>query len=320
MGRRAGYILLVLAGFLLVTGAASKWYVYPRLAVAPLDQDSLTVLFGPDITYFSKATLTEQVDDLTINLKTVGDVDAAKSYGHDVAVWSQGTTTVTSDGTTIDTLEQVTPFDRKSAEAVDCCNATFAGRPFTFSGLIYKWPFNSQKHDYQFFANDSKQTVTFHFDGTETIDGLRCYRYVSDFGPTQIGTQSVPSRLVGAKPGEMLTLPEYTTNHRVFHIEPETGVIIKAEENPDTVLRYQGEDALTITKGHAEYDTKTVQGNVDDYKGKATQLHLIRVVVPIVGLVVGLLCLIVGLGVLLLDLRRSRRPTPEPAPVEPVGS
>ena len=42
-----------------------KVYAYPQLAVAPTDQNSVTVLVGPDATIFDTATLTEITTDLT---------------------------------------------------------------------------------------------------------------------------------------------------------------------------------------------------------------------------------------------------------------
>src|SRR4051794_17254769 len=203
MGRRTGAVLLGLAGFLIVVAALAKWYLYPTLAVAPLDQNSVTTLVGDGVTYFDKATLSEKTDNIVTTLNTIGDVPAAKAYGNNVAIWSQGTATTTSDGTVISALKQRTPFDRTSGEAVDCCNANMDGDPVTFSGLIYKFPFNSQKKTYQFYDNDTRKAWPAVYSGTATLDGLSVYRYVQVIPATLIDTLSVPSKVVGAKPGTM---------------------------------------------------------------------------------------------------------------------
>lgn len=313
MGRRTGIALLGLAGFLLVVAGLAKWYLYPTLAVAPLDQNSVTTLIGNDVTYFDKATLSEKTDDLVTTLNTIGDVASAKAYGHNVAVWSQGTATTTSDGTVISAFKQRTPFDRTSGEAVDCCNASMDDEPLTFTGLIYKFPFNAQKQTYQFFDNDTRKAWPATYDGTETLDGLTVYRYVQEVPATKIDTLSVPSKVVGAKPGTMVTVEQWESNHAVYDVEPETGVIIKASQEPNSVLRYQGKDAVIATRGHVEYAPGMVQQNVDTYKPKGQQLHILRVWVPPICLVLGLICLVIG-G--LVTIRARRRDT-EPAPAAP---
>ncbi len=54
------------------------------------------------------------------------------------------------------------------------------------------------------------------------------------------------------------------------------------------------------------YDDETVANAVDDYGKASFQLHLLRVVIPLAGLVLGLLLL--GLGVLALTRGRETRP------------
>ncbi len=318
MGRRTAQILLGLAGFLLVFAALAKWYVYPNLAVAPLDQNSVTTLKGTGMQYFDKASLTVKTDDLTTLLNTVGDVDAAKSEGNDVAVWSQGTTTMTSDGTVIAALKQRTAFGRTSGAAVDCCDNNMNGEAVAFSGQIYKWPFNSQKKTYQFFDNDTRQAWPATYAGTATLDGLAVYHYVAEVPPTKIDTLSVPSKVVGAKPGTMVSVEQWESNHEEFFVEPETGVIIKATQDPNAVLRYQGQDAVIATKGHTEYTPKQVQDNVDTYKSKVLPLKIMRVYATPVGIAAGILALLAGLWLVLTN-RRSKKEE-APAPVEATAS
>ena len=77
MRRIVGLVLLGLAAFLLTMGALVKWYAYPRLAVVPLDQDSVSTSVGENMTYFDTGTLSEQTDTLTSTLRTIGDVKAS---------------------------------------------------------------------------------------------------------------------------------------------------------------------------------------------------------------------------------------------------
>ncbi|MEI2670585.1 MAG: porin PorA family protein [Marmoricola sp.] len=51
MGKKLGAVLVGLGVFLLTLGLLSKFYAYPRLAVAPANQNSVTLAFAKDATY-----------------------------------------------------------------------------------------------------------------------------------------------------------------------------------------------------------------------------------------------------------------------------
>lgn len=318
MGRKGAFVLLGLAGYLLVMAVMAKAYMYPRLAVVPLDQNTVTHAIGENMTYFDKGSLSEKVDTLTTTIHAVGDVKASQDEGHNVAVWQEGTNTTTSDGSVIAADTFKVGFDRTSGLAVDCCSPELNGEPNTFSGLIFKFPFNSQKKSYSFYDRDLREAVPFKYDGTATQGGITTYRYVQDIPPTKVGQISVPSRLVGAKPGTMASTEEWMSNHRVYYVEPETGVIIQADENPLTTLRYNGEDKITATKGtHVSFPADEVAANAKEYGDKGKQLHILRVYVPLVGLVLGLALGLLGV-LRLLALRRKSAPVEQADEREPA--
>jgi hypothetical protein len=300
MRRIAGFVLLGLGAFLLAMAALLKWYAYPTLAVAPLDQDSVTISAGQDMTYFSAADLEEKTDTLTSTLRDIGDVKSAEDRGDNVAIWDQSTVTTTSDGTVIaaDTIR--VPFDRTSAEAVSCCDANTNEEPTDFKGLTFKFPFNVQKHSYDFWDSSLGRAVPMQYDGIEKINGLTTYRFTQTIEPEQIGTMDLPSRVLGETPGSMLTAEEWYGNQRTYWAEPETGVIIKAIENPDDVFRYAGEERVVATRGTTGYTDDQVQANIDEYKSKSGQLHLVRSILPLAGLILGLLFLLAGAAVVAL--------------------
>jgi len=299
-------VLLGLGTFLITMAALVKWYAYPTLAVVPLDHTAVSTSVGQDMTYFSAADLEEKTDTLTSTLRVVGDVKAAQEEGDDVAVWNKSTVTTTSDGTVISAETIRVPFDRTSAESLDCCDANVDDVATNFDGLVFKFPFNTQKQAYPWWDEDLGTTVELQYDGTEEIDGLTTYRFTGTVDPTAIGTQALPSRVIGLPEGSMVTTEEWYANGRTFWVEPETGVIIKAIENPNTVFRYQGEDKVIKTRGTTGFDDETIQANVDEYKSKATQLHLLRVLLPNGGVALGVLALLVG-GFVVASTGRARR-------------
>ena len=316
MGRRGGFVLIGLGTFLIVMAAMMKWYMYPRLAVVPLDQASVSHAVGKDVTYFDVGTRSEKTADLTTTIHVVGDVRASEDQGHNTAVWDKATYTSLPDGTIISTDTMRGAFDRTTGAAVRCCNTNLDGKPVTMSGQLFKMPFNAQKTDYPYFDTDLQAAVDFHYDGTEKIDGLTTYRYVQDIPPTQIGVKSVPSKVVGEAPGRMVEAEVWTSNHRVYWAEPETGVLMQVNENPDTTLRYKGQDVVTATKGSLAFPPNEVAANVKEYGKKGSQLHLIRVTGPLGGLILGLVLLALGV---LLGMRRAQQEEKDAKPATRAG-
>jgi hypothetical protein len=313
MRRIGGFVLLGVGAFLVTMAALLKFYAYPSLAVVPLDQDSVSRSLGEGVTYFSIADREEKVDTLTSTIRVVGDVEAADEAGDNVAVWDKSTVTTTSDGTVISAETVRSAFDRTTGMQVDCCDASTDGEPTDFDGLIFKFPFNTQKQSYDFWDGDLMDTVPFHYDGEEELMGLDTYRFTQTIDPVQVGERNLPSSLVGEDPGDMLMTQEYYGNSRTYWVEPETGVIIKALEEPNSTFRYGGEDVVTATSGTTNYPDDQVQANIDEYKPLAGQLGLVRVVLPLIGLVAGIALLLGGAVLVALGRRNSERDT-EQAP------
>ncbi|MEZ5092432.1 DUF3068 domain-containing protein [Nocardioides sp.] len=317
MRRIVGLVLLGLAAFLLTMGALVKWYAYPRLAVVPLDQDSVSMSVGENMTYFDTGTLSEQTDTLTSTLRTIGDVKASEDQGDNTAVWDQSTTTTrSSDGVAISVGTIRAAFDRTTGSAVDCCDANIDDEPVTYDGNIFKFPFNSPKDDsVMWWDEDLKSANPMTFEGEEEVLGLNTYKYSQSIAPTQIGTINVPPSVLGETGDEVLTADMYFGVDRTYWVEPETGVIMKAQTSPNQTLRYNGEDRVVATRGTTVYPDSQVQDNIDEYQPLGSQLHLLRVVLPLVGLIVGLLALVVG-ALLVLG---SRGRDEEPAAEEPAA-
>ena len=84
MTRRIGYALVFVGFFLLFSALLVRFYAYPRLQKAPLNQYSQPVATGT-ATYFNRAQLKE-VDAQVQNIRTVkGDPKAGSST---TAVWA----------------------------------------------------------------------------------------------------------------------------------------------------------------------------------------------------------------------------------------
>ncbi|NYE38738.1 hypothetical protein F4692_003889 [Nocardioides cavernae] len=316
--------------FVLGVALLARFYAYDRLAVVPLDQDTVSVSEGPGATIFDIASQQEITVDLVSTRNVVGDVEASEEasdeLGRDIAVWE---TLVYTDepGAVVDadnpprsgTHDRVA-FDRHTGEAVACCD-TFTSTSsddrgeeirdtIAFKGLYFKFPFQTEQKTYQFWDGSLGEAVDIDFKGTETIEGLETYRFEQTIPPSDIGDITAPASFFGIDEDGDVTLDRVYGNTRTLWIEPETGVIIRGQEDQLTVAEYEGEQVATLTDVTIGYNPETIKDNAETYSALATQLKAIRIWVPIGGAILGLILLAAGLVLLL----RNRRQEPSLKP------
>jgi hypothetical protein len=322
VGKKLGVILTGLGVFVLGVALLARFYAYDQLAVVPLDQDTVSVSEGPGATIFDIASQQEITVDLVSTRNVVGDVEASEEasdeLGRDIAVWE---TLVYTDepGAEIDadnpprsgTHDRVA-FDRHTGETVVCCE-TFTSttaddrgveqpEATAFEGLYFKFPFQTEKKTYQFWDGSLGEAPDIEFQEVETIEGLEVYRFEQVIPATTVATINAPASIFGIDEEGDVSLDRVYSNTRTLWIEPETGVIIRGQEDQLTVAEYEGEQVATLTDVVIGYNPETISDNVDTYSSLSSQLKAIRIWVPIVGGVLGLLLLVAGL----LLMRRRR--------------
>lgn len=309
MRGKLGPILSGIGGFLLVMGILLNVYAYPKLATAPMDQDSISTLFGPDATVFDSdpESLKEINTDLTTTAQTLGDVEAAEEAGDNVRVWVNSTSTKSADGVVRSRSVERVAFDGFTGEAVNCCNAfseTVQGQPedVTFEGQVFKFPFQTEKKTYKWWDGTLKRAIDATYEREEEVDGLNTYVFVQTIEPEVWTQMEVPPEVVGERGKEAVVADRTYGNVRTFWVEPETGVVIKRVEEQSATLRVGDEDRTTLTEVTTAFTDETVQANIDEYGPKSSQLKMIRSTLPLVLGIGGLLLLVIGL----LLTRRSR--------------
>jgi hypothetical protein len=293
---------------LLVTALLCRVWGYPQLAVAPIDQDSVTTLTASGATVFDTASLSEVTTDLTISAKTVGDIDASEEAGDDVRVWVSSSSTKDSDGKVRSRSIDRAAFDAYTSDSVNCCGEyteTEEGEPeeVEHEGLVFKFPFQTEKKTYDFWDSTLRETVPIEYVGEEDVDGIPTYKFEQTIEPTVTGTLEVPASLLG-EPGEENLVAERTySNVRTAWVEPVTGAVLNRNEKQLSTLRYDGTDRVTLTEADVSYTQESIEETADTVRTKAVLLRILNPIIPIGGLVVGLICLALGL---LLVLRRGR--------------
>jgi hypothetical protein len=172
-----------------------------------------------------------------------------------------------------------------------------------FEGQYFKMPFNTQKQDYDWWDGDLGHATPAEYDGEDTMQGLKVYRFVQTIPDTKIGEQEIPASIAGVDEDGDITVDVMYSNIRTLWIEPETGVLIKGQEDQHNYFSYNGEEVITTTDGVIAYDDATVTSNVDTFKPLALELKLVRIWIPLLGLVLGLV--LIALGTVMV-IRRHR--------------
>ena len=306
MRRILGPVLVGVGCFLIVAALMVRFYAYPKLAVAPVNQNSVTKLQAEGATFFNTSTLSEEQTDLSVENQTLGDAEATEEAGDDVRVWYGSTSIRASDGTIISRSQERVAFGATDGAAVNCCDAyteTTEGdrQAANREGQVYKFPFNTQKETYKWWDGTLGEPVEMKFVEEDEVDGLKAYKFESSVPRTEVGEREVPGSIMGEDDASVMAETWYA-NDKTLWVEPETGAVIDRNEHTVTTLALDGEDRVTATDANLEYTDETVAANVDDLGDKGGQLGLVRTTAPLVAGVLGILLL--GLGVL-LGRRRS---------------
>jgi hypothetical protein len=318
MRRLLGPILIGLGVFLVAAAALIRFYAYPTLAVAPIDQNSVTLLSAEDAVIFDSnpEVLDNITTDLAVRSRTVGDVDGSNEAPDGVLCWVNTTVVTSSDGVQRSASVERMGHDEVTGEAADGCNSfteTTEGErvPVEAEGLIYKFPFGTEKKDYDFWDGDLGEAAPAVYDGTDTIEGMSVYRFVQTIPETTVGTLEVPGSLLGSDEPSVEADQMYQ-NTRTFYVEPATGAVVNRIDDQLSTLSYEGQ-TVTLNDSTVHYTDEQVSDLVDEVSLKAFLLDNAQLVFPLIALGLGLVAIIGGL----MLTRRSRgSSTPDEQPRE----
>lgn len=299
MRRFVAPVLIGLGVFLLVGSLMLRFYAYPRLAVAPADQNSVTELSASGAQIFDVTTLESITTDLSISATTRGDEAAADKAPDGVVVWVGTQTVRKSDGGIVSQSSEISPMDAHTAEAVNCCGASEdvvngVGLPVEREGLVFKFPFDTQKKDYQVWDGTLGDAATAKYAGTAELQGLKVYKFTLSIPETVVGNREVPASVLGLDGTDMVNADSVFAVERTYYVEPNIGSIIHRIDDQTAKLSYDGAELIT-TQGQIAYTDAQVTANVDEYKDKAGLLDGVHGTFPLVGGLLGLLAFAGGL-------------------------
>ncbi|MBA9005458.1 DUF3068 domain-containing protein [Thermomonospora cellulosilytica] len=317
-----GLVLIGLGVFALATGVLVRFYVAPELIAAPTDLYRVTRLQAQNATYLNPATGQMRTGATITATNTIrGDTRAAEG---DVAVWD--TTTVIEDvanATTIDVRNQRLAFDRRTAELVRCCRAAVQGDTgVAQSGIGLFWPVDVEKKDYRVFDATTRQAWPASFDGEETVQGVRTYRFVQTIPATRLAhaqVPNVPGSLLGlgADSGDV-PVDRYHQAEITYWIDPRSGAPVSQRQHVVSTLRAEnGPGQVVVADMDLRPTPESQRAMVDTVEDSAGRIRMMQTVIPALLVAGGLALAVAGTVLAGGDGRasRHRRDAREPAKV-----
>lgn len=329
MRRFAGAVLTGLGGLLLAVAVGLPLFVTPTVAKLPYDQQPCPKppavapagCLHPSVADAANAQIL-QINDKGLNiitgdLRTTTEVipeikltadqqDAGKLDGNAV-IWSAyQTVAVKNTGEPVNNSSTQLALDRTTGEAVDWDGQWIEDKVnhIKYTGLTYKFPFGTEKRDYQIYDTTVRAASTAKFQAVEDVGGLSTYHFI----------QQIPDTKVTVSPNDMAVLikqfaPKATSgtvtyrNTREVWVDPVTGAFMKIRERQHQQLK--ASDGTTQVLLDADFNStpESIANSVASAKDSGSQLKFISVYVPVGAGLLGLLLVIVG--VLLL-----RQPAP----------
>lgn len=328
MRRRAGLILLALAVFFTALSPLTRWYAFPRLAKIPANQYQDMVLEAKDATLLDYATMTARtVPKVTIVQTLKGDVEASeeieKHSDRDVVVWDGLSYVQGPDGEMVSRIPERYIFDAHTQEPVHAKGESVDGDPVKREGLEFKWPFLTEKRDYEYFDAQARITAPIHYKGTQDFRGVEVYYFEQTIPWTQVPfPRTMPVKGITRETVAQTGTTRWYTTVRKFWVEPVTGAPVYGEEIHKEELRggtlLGDREKVTAFAGHVKMREDYIEHTVDLVTSQRRIVLLMTSYLPwgFLGLGIGLLALSLWVEA------RGRRPgaaassrPPAPAPV-----
>ena len=300
-------VVLAMAFFALTLAALLRFFVADRLLVAPADAYSRARLTAPNATYFDRQALKPRTGaTLTLTTTVRGDVRASRG---EVVVWDSFTVLEDLEtGTQLDISQHRMAFDRRTAGLVDCCGTT-AKPPAGQRAYGLFFPIGVDKRTYPVYDPATGRAWPMRYEATETVGGLRVYRYTQRIEETRLGEQpgGVPSTLLGL-PGPARSVPadRYHRGTVTAWLDPRTGMLVDRRQQITTTVRARdGRGEMVAAEFDLRMAPETRRALVARADETARSVTMVRVVAPSAALVAGLVLLGSGAALLVRDRRRA---------------
>lgn len=308
MKRVIGLILVGVGVFALILAPMLKFYSAPKLAVAPMDVDSLSTGEGVLVKKLNPAKISSFPDvydeniPVTTSRYTVADPQAA-------ATAPEGNTGVyntfirineaTGEKGLLSASTATYAFDRSTSELINCCGANSNGKNVNFTGVMpLKFPFNPAKGTIEVWDDALGKTIGFEYVGEIDLFGYTASEYRAVVPPTRVTGEepflSLPNTVVGL-PGEGNTeLFAYQSYDNVLYVQPVTGELLGGSTKSTQTLRTKTSNTDVVTVSSADIKSAPKEDAVSESFATAASLNLISNTVPLVSLILGIILIVIG--------------------------
>ena len=330
MRRFAGAVLAGLGGLLLALAVGLPLFVTPAVAKLPYSlqpcakgDTTSTNCLHPSVADAANAQVV-QVNKAGLNfisanlrsttevipeIKLTADEQDKGKLGANAVVWSvYRTIALKSTGEPLRSYSSQLALDRTTGEAVPWGNSFVDDRAAARiqTGLIYKFPFGTEKRDYQIYDTTVRAASTAKFQAVEDVNGISTYHFVQQIPDTTVDafSDNIPALIQRFAPAATSAKVTYRNTREVW-VDPVTGAYMKIRERQH--LQLTGNEGTTQVLLDADFNSTsdTIANNVAAAKDNGSQLKFISVYAPVGGAVLGLLLVIVGVLLIRQPVRGS---------------
>ncbi|MDX3581567.1 MULTISPECIES: DUF3068 domain-containing protein [Streptomyces] len=330
MRRRAGLILLALAVFFTALSPLLRWYAFPNLARIPANQYQDMVLEAKDATLLDYGTMTAKtVPEVTIVQTLKGNVEASeeieRNTDRDVVVWDGLSYVQGPDGEMVSRIPERYIFDAHTQEPVHAKGEMVDGDPVKREGLEFKWPFLTEKRDYEYFDAQARITAPIHYKGTQDFRGVEVYYFEQTIPWTEVPFPRImPVEGITRETVAGTGTTRWYTTVRKFWVEPVTGAPVYGEEIHKEELRggtlLGDREKVTAFAGHVKMREDYIEHTVDLVKSQRLLVLLMTSYLPWGFLGLGLLLLALSLYVEARGRGPGEPESSRPPASEPVNA
>lgn len=320
-------ILFFFGAFLLVAAILIPTYTLPKLAKTPLDLEVTTIAVTPqnqggevlDARSLTSPTGAAVVDK-NVPLVSQRFITVEEPSDSDVVTLQGGSTlrrTDKSADTGLLTASVVKgTFDRKTGDPIESDKGAIQvqndkpAEEVDITGLVYRFPFNTEKKTYQYYDTNSRETHPIDFVEETEINGEKVYHFNQKVPATDLSkvvdSPTNKLKLPAAKWGvtdttEDVTMTRWYSNERDIWVDPITGTVISGQEKPfQYYARSADKPEVTVLKATLAYDENTIENQITTAKDGADKISLYGKVLPIILGIIGIVALIAGLILLFL--------------------
>jgi Porin PorA len=222
----AGLIFAGLAACFATSAVILGWRIAGQAAGPPLNEYQTATLTAARASYFSPTRLTEITG---ANIEVMDTIrENADTGNSSIAIWDEFSSVYdTTNHQQLEPTSRTLVFDRKTAELINCCGENVNGNALIRqSGIAgYVFPAGTKKQTYDVFDTTLDKPEPFVYSGTDVIDGIRAYRFTENISAAKVGFSPLSS-----------AEPELYSMHRSYWVDPETGALLKVNENEDLYL------------------------------------------------------------------------------------